>query len=142
MHECPPQMDKVLHDPHDPGGTTKFGISKRYHPDVDVENLTLQEAEEIYRKEYWNPVAKMKDDQFDMVAFECAVNPGIGHVKKWFKFCTTWNQLLIARRTFYVNVVHDHPDREMYVHGWLSRCNDLETFIRGTLANLTPSIIS
>jgi lysozyme family protein len=40
-------------DPDDPGGTTKYGISARAHPEVDVRNLTLEDAKEIYRKEYW-----------------------------------------------------------------------------------------
>lgn len=40
-------------DPDDWGGLTNYGISSRYHPDVDVENLTPREAVEIYREEYW-----------------------------------------------------------------------------------------
>ncbi len=40
-------------DPEDPGGVTKYGISSRAHPDVDVERLTVEEAVEIYRKHYW-----------------------------------------------------------------------------------------
>ena len=35
---------------HDSGGTTKFGISQRAHPLVDIENLSLSAAEEIYRE--------------------------------------------------------------------------------------------
>jgi len=31
---------KLTKDPDDPGGVTKYGISKRSNPDVDVENLT------------------------------------------------------------------------------------------------------
>ena len=41
-------------DPNDPGGETNFGISKRYHPNVDIKALTPEKAEEIYLKEYWN----------------------------------------------------------------------------------------
>ena len=39
----------------DPGGETKFGISKRAHPEVDIYNLSVEEAINIYKKEYWNP---------------------------------------------------------------------------------------
>jgi lysozyme family protein len=42
-------------DPDDPGGETKFGIAKRYHPDVDVESLTPAQARWIYYHEYWKP---------------------------------------------------------------------------------------
>ncbi len=41
-------------DPQDPGGLTRFGISQRAHPDVDVAALTEGEAVEIYRTRYWS----------------------------------------------------------------------------------------
>ena len=31
----------------DPGGTTKWGIAQRYHPDMDVASLTEEKAREI-----------------------------------------------------------------------------------------------
>lgn len=42
-----------VNDPDDPGGETNFGIAKRYHPDVDIKNLTRQAASAIYAREYW-----------------------------------------------------------------------------------------
>jgi lysozyme family protein len=45
-----------VNDPDDPGGETKYGISKRAHPDVDIKNLTEQEAVEIYYYAYWKPI--------------------------------------------------------------------------------------
>ena len=47
--------DKLTKDPSDPGGTTKYGISQRANPDVDVENLTLEQAIDIYKDKYWHP---------------------------------------------------------------------------------------
>jgi lysozyme family protein len=43
-------------NPHDPGGATKYGISKRYNPDVDIENLTVDQAKEFYYRRYWQPM--------------------------------------------------------------------------------------
>jgi lysozyme family protein len=40
-------------DPADPGGHTRFGISQRAHPDVNVATLTEADAVEIYRIRYW-----------------------------------------------------------------------------------------
>lgn len=40
-------------DPNDDGGLTRFGISSLSHPDVDLENLTVEQATEIYRERYW-----------------------------------------------------------------------------------------
>jgi len=43
-----------VNDTEDPGGETKFGISKRSYPDMDIENLTWEEAKEIYRRDFWD----------------------------------------------------------------------------------------
>ncbi len=40
-------------DPDDPGGETNFGISKRQYPDTDIRALTRNDAEQIYRRDYW-----------------------------------------------------------------------------------------
>lgn len=45
--------------PDDPGGVTKWGISQRWH-DVDVMNLTLDEARSIYYRNYWTPIRGAK----------------------------------------------------------------------------------
>jgi lysozyme family protein len=43
-------------NPHDPGRETKYGISKRQYPDLDIKNLTLEQAKEIYYRDYWLPI--------------------------------------------------------------------------------------
>ena len=35
---------KFTDDPHYPGGATKYGISKRAFPDLDIPNLTYEQA--------------------------------------------------------------------------------------------------
>lgn len=44
---------KLSNDPVDRGGLTKWGISSKAHPDLDVEKLTLPEAKYIYWERYW-----------------------------------------------------------------------------------------
>jgi lysozyme family protein len=46
----------LVNDPLDPGGMTKYGISKRFNPDVDVENLTIEQAKAFYHERYWRPM--------------------------------------------------------------------------------------
>lgn len=41
-------------DPKDYGGETKFGIAKKFYPEVDIKNLTQEEAEAIYKRDYWD----------------------------------------------------------------------------------------
>lgn len=56
---------------------TKYGISAASYPDLDIQNLTLDQAEAIYRTDYW---AKIRGDEIPpaiaMCAFDCAVNQG------------------------------------------------------------------
>jgi hypothetical protein len=67
-----------VNDRRDPGGETKYGISKRAYPFLDIKGLTLDHAKEIYRQDYWN---RLKLDQlpecvrFDL--FDAAVNSGV-----------------------------------------------------------------
>ena len=63
---------------HDSGGTTKFGISHKAHPNVDVENLSLMEAEEIYRNDYWSKICgdEIRDDEVAAKLLDMAVNMG------------------------------------------------------------------
>lgn len=53
-------IDRVLaheggyvNDPDDPGGETKYGISKRSYPKADIRNLTREHAEGIYYRDFW-----------------------------------------------------------------------------------------
>lgn len=39
--------------PSDPGGETKYGISKRAYPYVDIKNLTQAQAGKFYHKDYY-----------------------------------------------------------------------------------------
>ena len=45
-----------VNNPADPGGETNFGISKRYHPTIDIRALTADQAGLIYKTGYWDPL--------------------------------------------------------------------------------------
>ena len=73
-------------NPRDPGGETKFGISKRSYPREDIRNLTLARAQQIYRADFWDAVRadEMPDAvRFDL--FDAAVNSGVGQATKWLQ---------------------------------------------------------
>lgn len=75
-----------VNDTRDPGGETKYGISKRAYPFADIKNLTLDQAKDIYRRDYWN---KLHLDElpacvrFDI--FDAAVNSGTGAAAKFLQ---------------------------------------------------------
>ena len=58
---------KITRDPDDPGGTTKYGISQRAHKAVDIENLTYDQAVDIYNEHYYKP---SKTESFPVVLQE------------------------------------------------------------------------
>jgi lysozyme family protein len=61
----------------DPGGETKFGISKRSYPDLDIPNLTLADAKLIYRRDFWNVInADKLHPVLAEFLFDYAVNSG------------------------------------------------------------------
>jgi lysozyme family protein len=43
----------LVNNPSDPGGVTKYGISKRSYPNLDIPNLTFDQAQAIYYRDYW-----------------------------------------------------------------------------------------
>lgn len=63
----------------DPGGETKFGISKRSYPDVDIRALTLDDAKAIYHRDFWLPCGQGLDNELKYQVFDAAVNHGIGN---------------------------------------------------------------
>lgn len=86
MAQFPELIQRVLaheggyvNDPNDPGGETKFGISKRSYPNVDIKNLTREQAIAIYKTDFWDRVHG--DELPPVIAFQAldfAVNSGIG----------------------------------------------------------------
>lgn len=82
-------------DPKDPGnwtggrpgaGTllgTKFGIAANTYPDLDIKALTLEQAKDIYRRDWW---LKLNADQLDPAVvyqlWDFAVNAGMSTAKR------------------------------------------------------------
>jgi|SRR3989338_11082090 len=65
-------------DSSDPGGETKYGISKRAYPDENIPGMTLERAKMLYKRDYWD-AAKCDLIPFplDHLVFDAAVNQGV-----------------------------------------------------------------
>jgi lysozyme family protein len=65
-------------DKNDPGGETKYGISKRQYPNLDIKNLQIEQVKKIYKEDYWD---KVHGDEIryplNLFLFDCAVNQGV-----------------------------------------------------------------
>lgn len=66
-------------DKIDPGGHTKYGISAKAFPTLDISTLTREQAVQIYRTTYWNePKLNQLPEPVAFLLFDMAVNQGVG----------------------------------------------------------------
>jgi lysozyme family protein len=129
-----------VNDPRDPGGETKYGISKRAYPRVNIKALTLEGAREIYRRDYWDRLGGIEDDLCRMAAFDTAVNCGISRAILWARRADEdWKALLQIRRSYYRGLADRRRAMMKYLRGWVNRVDDLEAFLDTLIQkNATP----
>ncbi|MDY0747384.1 glycosyl hydrolase 108 family protein [Paucibacter sp. R3-3] len=132
--------------PGDAGGATKFGISKRAYPQLDIRMLSEDQAREIYRRDYWNAV-KGDDIVSQAVAenlFDSAVNLGVGRAVRLAQLTvgvaqdgvpgtdtiTAINQappdrfvadFTLAKIARYVGICNKDRSQSKFLLGWLNR---------------------
>ena len=139
-----------VNDPKDLGGETKYGITKRFYPDIDIKNLTIEQAKEIYKKDYWdkNKVESLPQNlwhiYFDMcvnmgkrtavkVLQRAAVNKGrkievdgglgpmtIGALKG-----VELDRVRAFRVKYYVDLITAKPEQEKFYLGWFRRATEV-----------------
>lgn len=67
-----------VNHPDDPGGETKYGISKRAYPYEDIKGLTLEKASLIYKRDYWDRCRCGELPwPLSLCVFDSAVNQGV-----------------------------------------------------------------
>lgn len=145
-----------VNDKNDPGGETKFGISKRSYPDLDIKNLTKQQATEIYERDFYN---KVRGDDLPvwlaLMVTDFAVNAGIKTAvailqrlvgetddgiigKKTIAACkgkpsrTLRQAYTTSREAYYDALVARKPVMKRFINGWKNRtkdCDSLATFL-------------
>jgi len=65
---------------------TRFGISAGAHPDLDIADLTLDQAKSLYQSEYWDRIdGDRLPASIALLVFDAAINNGIGHAVRWLQ---------------------------------------------------------
>jgi len=139
-----------VNDKDDLGGETKYGITKRFYPHLDIKNLTKEEAKEIYYKDYWLPSKAHKLPQsIQYPYFDCVVNTGQSRaVKILQKACNNKNPFKIKedgrigaatisacqnlekdrfisyRILWYSFLISKNPTQEKFWYGWYKRASE------------------
>jgi len=63
---------------------TKYGIAAHSYPYLDIKNLTLQQAKDIYKRDYWDILGNAHPAiKFQM--FDAAVNHGYGNAIRFLQ---------------------------------------------------------
>ena len=136
-----------VNNPDDPGGETNMGISKRQFPNLDIKNLTQDQAVEIYREGYWKDLYSQLESQavanklFDLgVLFGVGTAVGILQLTLGIKVDHVFGPMTLAAVnqadetsllasykadfvTHAFNVATINPAERQFLKGWSNRIN-------------------
>jgi len=135
-----------VNDPDDAGGETKFGISKRAYPSIDIKSLTRDEAKAIYKHDYWDRCRCDDIDNINVASsiFDFGVNAGVRMSCKLAQAVsgavvdgvignnsvTLINSLdselflskfALAKITRYAEICKRNPKNRKFFYGWVKR---------------------
>lgn len=109
---------------------TKYGIAAHVYPNLDIKNITLADAKEIYLRDYWAPVNGDKlPSGVDYSVFDIAVNSGVGRAKQFLKRCTKTDPIGIIEELYTIrqNFYQGLSTFSVYGKGWTRRNKEVRT---------------
>lgn len=121
-----------VNNPKDPGGETKYGISKRSYPELDIKNLTKEQAKTIYKRDYYDKIVS-EGMTFAQAAFltDTAVNMGVGTARRfWQDGNGDISRMFSLREQRYRDIIKKRPSSVIFLKGWLRRLDLLKKFIQ------------
>lgn len=133
-----------VHDPVDPGGESKWGISKRSYPHLDIKSLTKEDARAIYYRDYFVRYGiNTLPECLQELMLDWAVHSGRVAVKTLQRLTgarddgiigvetlqrltdvslsSLKTQLVGERLRFYARLVQRNPSLAKYIVGWINR---------------------
>jgi lysozyme family protein len=135
----------------DVGGETKYGISKRSYPNLDIKNLTRDQARKIYFCDFWlkGKYDDIIDENIAIKLFDLAVHTGISQANKLIQRAlrATGTQviedgivgpvtlkainevdstdIIAALKSeaagYYRLIANSNPSQQKFITGWLNR---------------------
>ena len=135
-----------VNDPKDPGGETKYGVSKRAYPNEDIKNLTEEGAKDIYRRDYWERYRCAElPESLRHIYFDMCVNMGAGRATMFMQETANakganlkidggmgpmtvgamksveLERVRAYRVKYYVTLIERKPDLAKFYFGWFKR---------------------
>lgn len=113
----------LVDHPADPGGLTNFGISQSSYPNLDIRNLTQEQAKEIYYRDYWmKSGADTLPWPICLAHFDLAVNGGLGRaVEAMRETGGNFSRYMAWRLDWYTRI----DNFAVFGKAWVRRCADL-----------------
>lgn len=71
-----------VNDSQDPGGETKYGVSKRAYPNLIISDITLEQAADIAKRDYWDKFSYLQDSMLKCLVADTAYNSGAERAEK------------------------------------------------------------
>lgn len=137
-----------VNDPKDPGGETKFGVSKRAYPGEDVAGLTLERAKALYLRDYWDVIhADELPKHVRFAVFDAAVNSGVRQAIKWLQRAVGVNDDgIIGHKTLSAVVAMDPYKLVAVFNGqrlkFMTELNTFHVFGRGWARRVAENLIN
>ena len=139
-----------VNDPDDRGGETKYGITRYRYPELDIKNLTIGQATDIYYRDFYQRMKLfyIKNDALAIHVFDMGVNAGrtraVELLQSLLKGCevdgilgpstgqgisladTTTNlvEAYKAKRVEYYYKVSLRGNNSKFLKGWVNRVNN------------------
>lgn len=116
-------------DNRDGGGTTKFGITKRNNPDVDVANLTFGQAKGIAQRRYWQAAYDAANPAVAAIAFDAGfINSKAFGREIATKYANDPQGALAAYRSRLQSIAKK-PDKARFLQPWMNRVDRLASYL-------------
>jgi len=136
----------------DTGGETKYGIAQNKNPNINVRDLNLELAMQVYYDEYWllshcdkldHPLIIMHFDScvnhgvtrgntFLQIAAQVKADGLIGNITlsaiKQANVSLLINRIYNTRENFYRDIVKRKPSQQIFLNGWLNRISEVKEY--------------
>lgn len=150
----------------DRGGLTKYGISKKSYPHLDIASLTLDQAIAIYKSDYWDKIQgdKIKSYSVAFAIFDQAVNRGVVpavrnaqksvgvkddgilgpatlnaiNAKPEGQFLTSFIE---NSKNAYLRIIELFPDQIANLQGWMNRLGKVSAYAKQNSGVVQGSIV-
>lgn len=131
----------LSHDPTDRGGVTKYGISQKAHPEVDVASLTPEQGR-VIRKTYWDAIgADSLPPAIRGQAYDAAINQGVTWTKSALEKAGNDPEKFAALRIEKYNaVVAKDPSQKGHLDQWIARVQSSGGSAQGSIG--TPRSVN